>query len=228
MKLVDWSEIPADIKNEHVKEYYDRLSRKRMYLTLKRAGDVLLSFLLIILFSPLLLLLAIIIKLDSLGPVFYRQERITQYGKIFRIFKFRSMVMHADKIGTHITVKDDRRITKVGKIIRKFRLDELPQLFNILSGEMTFVGTRPEATKYVDYYTDEMKATLLLPAGVTSLASIEFKDEARILDGASDPDKVYVKEVLPEKMKYNLEALKKCSIWEDIKLIFKTVLAVIR
>lgn len=228
MKLRDWSEIPADLKNRHVKEYYDMLSHNRSYLIHKRICDIVLSLILIVILSPLLILLAIIIKLDSRGPVFYRQERITQYGRKFRIFKFRSMVMNADKIGSHVTVKDDVRITKVGKTIRRLRLDELPQLFNILSGEMTFVGTRPEATKYVNYYTDEMKATLLLPAGVTSLASIEFKDEAKILDGAGEPDKVYVRNVLPEKMKYNLEALKQCSIRQDAKLIFKTALAVIR
>ena len=228
MRLKKWSELPVEIKNEHVKEYYDKLSHKGTYLMFKRVGDVVLSFILVIILSPLLLLLALIIKLDSPGPIFYRQERVTQYGRKFRIFKFRSMVVNADKIGTHITVKNDRRITNVGKIIRKFRLDELPQLFNILSGEMTFVGTRPEATKYVDHYTDEMKATLLLPAGVTSLASIEFRNEAKILDGASEPDEVYVNEVLPKKMSYNLEALNECSIGKDIILIFKTALAVIR
>ena len=177
---------------------------------------------------PVLAIIAVWIKMDSKGPVFYRQERITQYGKVFRIFKFRTMVTNADKIGTLVTTKNDSRITKVGEKIRKSRLDELPQLFNIWIGDMSFVGTRPEVKKYVDAYTEEMMATLLLPAGVTSLASINYRDEDEILDKYVNEehsvDEVYIEKVLPGKMKYNLEYLKTFSIIEDIILCVKTVI----
>ncbi len=166
--------------------------------------------------------------MDSKGPVFYRQERVTKYGKIFRIFKFRTMVANADKIGSLVTANNDNRITKVGSKIRNSRLDEIPQLINVLTGDMSFVGTRPEVKKYVDKYSDEMMATLLMPAGVTSRASINFRDEAKIMDKYLSKkmtvDDIYVKKILPEKMSYNLEYLKKCSIIEDIKLCVKTVI----
>ena len=173
-----------------------------------------------------------IIKIDSRGPVFYRQERITTNGKMFRIFKFRTMVQNADKIGSLVTVGNDSRITRVGRLIRKIRLDELPQLINILKGEMTFVGTRPEVKKYVDKYTDEMKATLLMPAGVTSIASIRYKDEDEILEQAvnsgKDTDSAYVNDVLPDKMKYNLEYITKFSLLYDLKICVDTVIGVLR
>ena len=189
-------------------------------------SDVLLSLLLLILLSPLFLILAIAIKIDSKGPVFYRQERVTQYGKRFRIFKFRSMVVNADK-GSLVTVDNDSRITKVGKFIRKCRLDEICQLIDVFRGTMTFVGTRPEVPKYVSRYTPEMTATLLLPAGVTSLASIYYKDEAELLNSAEDTDKVYVEKILPAKMYYNLKAIEKFGFWRDIKTMFMTVFAVL-
>lgn len=141
-----------------------------------------MSLIMIIITSPLLILLSIWIKLDSKGPVFYRQARITQYGEIFHIYKFRTMIVNADKLGTLVTTKNDVRITKVGNKIRKCRLDEIPQLFNVLRGEMSFVGTRPEVKRYVDSYTDEMKATLLLPAGITSVASVKFKNEEDVIE----------------------------------------------
>ena len=172
-----WDELPQNMQVEEVKKYYDILQRHKVSLILKRLFDIIVAGVLLVLLSPLLLILAICIKLNSKGPVFFRQVRVTTYGKPFRIFKFRTMVNNADKIGTQVTTKDDARITKVGKALRGCRLDELPQLLNILSGDMTFVGTRPEVEKYVAHYTDEMKATLLLPAGVTSRASIEYKDE---------------------------------------------------
>ena len=174
-----------------------------------------------------MLIIAIWIKLDSKGPVFFRQRRVTTYGRVFRIFKFRTMVTDAEKKGTQVTVKGDSRITKAGKFLRKCRLDELPQLFNVLIGDMSFVGTRPEVEHYVDRYTDEMNATLLMPAGITSLASIKFKDEEKLLDGAEDPDEVYVNSVLPQKMVYNLEYIRKFNFFYDIKLMFMTFWAVI-
>ena len=182
----------------------------------------------LIILLPVFILLGIAIKVDSSGPIFFRQERITQYGRKFKIFKFRTMVNNAEKLGTQVTVGNDSRITKVGSFIRNCRLDEISQLLNILTGDMTFVGTRPEVKKYVDHYTNEMMATLLLPAGVTSLASIYYKDEAELLEKSNNPDKTYVEEILPEKMKYNLQSIKKFNFLEDIKIMFMTVLVVVR
>lgn len=225
--LKRWEDLPAQLQVDEVRPYYDILKKKTGSLLIKRVFDVVVSALMLLVLSPVFALLAIAIKLDSPGPVFYRQVRVTQYGKQFRIFKFRSMVSNADKIGTQVTVGNDSRITRVGKLIRKCRLDELCQLIDIFRGTMTFVGTRPEVPKYVALYTPEMMATLLLPAGVTSLASIMYKDEDELLTGAEDVDKTYVEAVLPEKMKYNLQAIKMFSFWGDIKLMFMTVFAVL-
>lgn len=190
--------------------------------------DLILSCVLIVLLSPVMLILAVAIKLDSPGTVMFRQVRVTQYGKEFRIFKFRTMVQNAQQLGTQVTVKGDNRITRMGHLLRKCRLDELPQLFNILLGEMSFVGTRPEVPKYVSRYTPEMMATLLLPAGVTSQASIQYKDEDRLLENAQDADKTYVEQVLPGKMEYNLKSILEFSIWKDFKTMIDTVVAVVR
>lgn len=226
--LRKWEELPKKMQTEAVRPYYEYLNKKRGSLMLKRAFDVIVSVVLLIVLSPILLVLSILIITDSKGGVFYRQERVTQYGRTFRIFKFRTMVANADKIGTQVTVQNDSRITKIGEKLRKYRLDELPQLINILLGDMTLVGTRPESTHYVKYYTPEMYATLLLPAGVTSEASILYKDEAELLRDAEDADKVYIEKVLPEKMKYNLESIRKFSCMKEIGTMFKTVLAVVR
>ena len=227
--LVKYDKLPDFMKNKEVKYYYDILKKKRFQLFLKRLFDIIMSLILLILIFPVLLIIGITIKIDSKGPIFYRQTRITKYGKEFRIFKFRTMVANADKIGSLVTTNNDSRITRVGSKIRKIRLDELPQLINILLGDMSFVGTRPEVKKYVDLYTDEMYATLLLPAGVTSKASIEFKDEDEIISKYSKNDSIdniYVKKVLPEKMKYNLEYLKHFNILLDLKLCINTVIKV--
>ena len=226
--LIKYDKLPDKFKTKAVKEYYDILNKKREYLFIKRIFDIIVSSLLLIILSPVFLILAIAIKIDSKGPVFYRQERITKYGKVFRIFKFRTMVANADKIGSLLTSNNDNRITKVGNMIRNSRLDEIAQLINVLIGDMSFVGTRPEVKKYVDKYTDEMMATLLMPAGVTSEASIKFRDEAKIMDKYLNKkmsvDDIYMKKILPKKMSYNLEYIRKCSIIEDIKLCIKTVL----
>jgi lipopolysaccharide/colanic/teichoic acid biosynthesis glycosyltransferase len=215
------------MRTEAVRPYYRALQKKAGSLLLKRIFDIVASFLMLLILSPFFLILAIAIKIDSPGPVFYRQVRITQYGREFRIFKFRTMVNNADKIGSLVTVGNDSRITKVGSFIRACRLDEISQLINVLLGDMTFVGTRPEVPKYVAAYTPEMMATLLLPAGITSLASIRYKDEAELLDKAEDVDKTYIEDVLPGKMQYNLEDLLQFSFWTDIKTMFRTVLAVL-
>ncbi len=226
MTVKKWEKLPPELQTEGVREYYEILRKKRVGLFFKRVFDIFVSGFMLLLLSPLFLVLAIAIKIDSKGPVFYRQVRVTQYGKTFRIFKFRTMTVGADK-GSQVTVKNDSRVTRVGKFIRKCRLDEVSQLIDVFRGKMTFVGTRPEVPKYVDKYTEEMMATLLLPAGVTSMGSIYYKDEAEILDGAEDTDKVYVEEVLPAKMYYNLQELKKFGFWRDIGTMFRTVFAML-
>ena len=226
MLLKKWEDLPSEMQTEEVRKYYDILKKKRGSLFFKRVFDIVVSLLMLVCLSPFFLILAIAIKLDSKGPVVYRQERVTQYGKHFRIFKFRSMVQNADK-GSLVTVSGDARVTRVGKFVRKCRLDEISQLIDVLRGTMTFVGTRPEVPKYTDQYTPEMMATLLLPAGVTSLASIYYKDEADLLDAAEDTDRVYVEDILPAKMYYNLKAIERFSFFGDIKIMFMTVLAVL-
>jgi lipopolysaccharide/colanic/teichoic acid biosynthesis glycosyltransferase len=227
MILKKWEDLPENLRTDAVRPYYDLLAKRKGSLALKRCFDVVVSALMLLVLSPVFLVLAIAIKLDSPGPVFYRQVRVTQYGKEFRIFKFRSMVQGADKRGSLVTVSGDSRITRVGHLIRNCRLDELCQLIDIFRGTMTFVGTRPEVPKYVAAYTPEMMATLLLPAGVTSEASILYKDEAELLDAADDVDTVYIHDVLPGKMRYNLEELKEFSFLSDIKTMFRTVFAVL-
>lgn len=228
MLLKKWDALPETMKNESVKQYYVSLKKKTFSLILKRLFDIIISLILLILLSPLFILLSIMIKCDSKGPVMFRQVRVTQYVKTFRIFKFRTMVVNAQQLGTQVTVGEDPRITKIGKVLRKYRLDEIPQLLNILKGEMSFVGTRPEVPKYVEAYTDEMCATLLLPAGVTSTASIEYKDEDMLLSDAQSPDEVYIKDILPQKMKYNLEYVRNFVFWRDFVIMIKTVLAVLK
>lgn len=226
--LCRWEELPQNMQNDAVRPYYDSLQSKKCSLFLKAVFDRVVSLLMLIGLSPIFVLLAIMIKMDSPGEVFFRQERVTQYGKKFRIHKFRTMVKNAESIGAQVTTKSDMRVTKVGKKLRGCRLDELPQLIDILRGNMSFVGTRPEVTKYVEQYTPEMMATLLLPAGVTSEASIEYKDEERLLADAKNADKTYVEVVLPQKMEWNLQSLKDFSFVGDIKTMFKTVWAVVK
>ncbi|MDD3415003.1 MAG: sugar transferase [Lachnospiraceae bacterium] len=226
--LKEWEHLPKYMQTEAVRPYYDKLKKKKNSLALKRVFDVVMSTFMLIFLSPVMLIISIVIVMDSKGGVFFRQERITQYGRKFRIFKFRTMVANADKLGSQVTVKNDMRVTKIGSKIRKYRIDELPQLINIMLGDMSFVGTRPETTKYVKRYTPEMMATLLLPAGVTSEASIKYKDEEKLLEAANDVDEVYVKQVLPQKMEYNLRSLNRFSFIEEILTMFKTVIAVVK
>jgi len=228
MLLEKYEKLPSDFKDDSIHSYYEILEKKKVSLFIKRCFDVFVASCMLIIAAVFLVIIAIAIKLDSPGTVFYRQERITKYGKKFRIFKFRTMVSNADKIGTLVTLSNDARITKVGKFLRKYRLDEIPQLLNILIGDMSFVGARPEVEKYVDAYAPEMYATLLMPAGVTSLASIYYKDEDRLMKDAENADEIYVNEILPAKMQYNLEYIKKFSFWYDIKLMFKTFFAVVK
>lgn len=227
MMVKKWEKLPPEFQTEEVRPYYEILRKKQVSLMAKRGFDAVVSALMLAVLSPVFLALAVAIKLDSPGPVFYRQVRVTQYGRQFRIFKFRSMVSNADKIGAQVTVGNDSRITRVGRVIRNCRLDEICQLIDIFRGTMTFVGTRPEVPKYVAAYTPEMMATLLLPAGVTSEASIRYKDESALLDGAEDVDEVYIHQVLPGKMEYNLDAIRNFGFWSDIRTMLRTVKAVL-
>lgn len=227
MILRSWDKLPEYMRNDKVKPYYELLKKRTGSLIMKRIFDIVMSLLLLMILSPVFLVVSIWIKLDSEGPVFFRQVRVTTYGKQFRIFKFRTMCENAEKKGSLVTVGNDSRITKVGEKIRHCRLDEIPQLLNVLAGDMTFVGTRPEVVKYVNAYSDEMYATLLLPAGITSVASIQYKDEDEILSKAKDPDDAYIHEVLPDKMKYNLASIKNFSFWNEIKTMVNTLKAVI-
>ncbi|RGH18421.1 sugar transferase [Ruminococcus sp. AF12-5] len=223
-----WDEIPVFMKNEQVKYYYNILKKKEQQIRIKRIFDLVMAVGLIIVLAPFMLAISVAIKMDSPGPLIFKQVRITTYGRKFYIYKFRTMVAGADKIGSKVTVQGDSRITKTGEFLRKYRLDEIPQLFNVLIGDMSFVGTRPEVEKYVHQYNDAMKATLLMPAGITSLASIKYKDEDQLLRNAENTDEEYVKIVLPEKMKYNLKALEEFDIFSDLKTMIATVFAVVR
>ena len=227
MRMIPFSQLPESMRTDAVKPYYDILSKKSKSLFFKRVMDIITSLILIVILIIPMLIIAIAIKLSSKGPVIYKQVRVTTYGRHFRIWKFRTMVVDADKKG-ELTCSDDDRITKVGKFLRKFRLDELPQIFHVLSGKMSIVGTRPEVPRYVDSYTPEMMATLLMPAGVTSLASIMFKDEAELLLKSTDVDKEYIEVILPQKMEYNLKYISRFGFRRDLYLILKTVLEVLK
>ncbi len=223
-----YEDLPHGLRHPEVKEYLEILQKKQGQLAVKRAFDVCMAFIMLLLLAVPMAVIAVMIAADSPGGVFFRQKRITTYGKVFRIHKFRTMCKDADKKGSAVTVSGDARVTKIGAFLRKYRLDELPQLIDVLAGDMSFVGTRPEVPEYVKKYTKEMRATLLLPAGITSEASIAYKDEAELLDGAADPDEVYVKQILPAKMEYNLKALREFSLWNDLKTMIRTVLEVIK
>ncbi|MBF0780264.1 MULTISPECIES: sugar transferase [unclassified Granulicatella] len=227
-----FKDLPLFLQTEDTKRVYDSLTRKKGQLLLKWLFDKVLSLCLLILFLPVFLFFSVWIKLDSKGPVFYRQDRVTQYGRVFKIFKFRTMVVDADKIGSLVTVGQDNRITKVGRIVRKYRLDEIPQLINVLLGDMSFVGTRPEVPKYTACYSDEMNSTLLTLAGITSTASIEYKEEDTVLEKyvsqGGQVDTVYVEKILPKKMAYNRKDIEEFSFLNDIKIMWRTFIAVLK
>lgn len=227
MVLKKWEDLPREMQIPEVRGYYEILSKRKFSLVLKRLFDIVVSLVLTVILAIPLLVISALIAIDSPGGVFYRQVRVTQYGEKFRIHKFRTMVKDADKIGSLVTVDGDSRVTKIGGFLRKYRLDELPQVLDVLSGKMSFVGTRPEVSKYVERYTPEMMATLLLPAGITSEASIRYKDEAELLDSAADVDKVYVETVLPEKMKYNIKAIEDFGFFGELATMARTVFAVL-
>lgn len=225
--ISSWNKLPLEMQTNEVKLYYDLLLKKRGYLFIKRLFDIIMALFLLIIMAPLFLIIAILITLDSPGGIFFRQIRITAMKRPFKIFKFRTMVKDAERKGSLVTVGNDCRITKIGHFLRKTRLDEIPQLLNILTGDMTFVGTRPEVEKYVNSYTPEMYATLLLPAGVTSEASICYKNEDALLNNAESVDFIYIERILPEKMAWNLAAIKKAGLFYDLKIMIKTITAVL-
>jgi len=226
MRMIPFTELPENMQTEAVKPYYDILKAKSKSLFFKRILDFLLAFIFLgILLFPMLIL-AVIIKCTSTGPVIYKQVRVTTFGRKFKIWKFRTMKVGSDALG-ELTCGDDARVTKIGKFLRKYRLDELPQIFHVLSGKMSIVGTRPEVPRYVDEYTDEMMATLLMPAGITSLASIMFKDEAELLEKSSDVDQEYINVILPQKMEYNLKYISRFGFRRDLYLMFKTIVEVL-
>lgn len=226
--LLPYDKLPEKMRNDKVKLYYDILNSKKRSLLLKRISDLVISIVLTVFLIIPMLIISIVVKATSRGSVFYKQKRVTTYGKVFNILKFRTMVDGADKIGALVTGKNDMRITKVGKFLRKYRLDELPQIFHVLSGKMSIVGTRPEVPKYVERYTDEMYATLLMPAGITSLASIKFKDEEKLLDNSNNIDEDYVNKILPQKMRYNLKYIHRFGFRRDLYLMVKTIKEVLK
>lgn len=230
MELRPWRLLPDEMRTKEVRKYYNILMKHRMWLKVKRAFDVVVAGIMLAVLIIPMGIIALAIRLDSPGPVFFRQARVTQYGKIFRIYKFRTMVDNASKLGAAVTVDNDSRITNVGAFLRKYRMDEFPQLFNILAGDMTLVGTRPEVPKYVKKYTKEMYATLLLPAGLTSRTSIAYKDEDKLLGKAVDEestDNIYINEVLPAKMRYNLESMKHFGVQADASVLWDTFTSVV-
>ena len=225
MFLKSFEKLPPEFHNDSVRKYYDILAKKRASIFFKRLLEFLLAIPVMLLLLIPMAVIAVMVKATSKGPVFYRQERVTTYNRHFKILKFRTMTVGADAKGALVTSAHDARVTGVGEKLRKFRLDELPQIFHVLSGKMSIVGTRPEVPRFVDRYTPEMRATLLMPAGITSLASIRYKDEDEIIGSISDPedvDRIYMEKILPEKMAYNLEYLENFSLAGDVKLMIST------
>jgi lipopolysaccharide/colanic/teichoic acid biosynthesis glycosyltransferase len=221
-----YSSLPDNFHTELIKSYCDYLAKKQVALFFKRVFDIFTSFIFIVLLFIPMFVVAILVKTTSKGPVLYKQVRVTRYGKDFKILKFRTMVNNADKKGPSITILNDSRVTKVGKFLRKIRFDETPQLFNVIKGEMSFVGPRPEVPTYVEHYSNEMNITLLMKAGITCPASIAFRDEEKILNQSNDYDQTYINRILPIKAKYNIDYVKKFSFFGDCKIMFDTFLVV--
>ncbi len=218
-----FEKLPQQFQCDEVRHYYEILSGKRGGLIAKRITDIILAVIMLAVLIIPIIVIAFAVKLTSKGPVLFRQVRVTKYAKRFKILKFRTMVENAEQVGSLVTSEGDSRVTKIGRFLRKYRLDELPQIFNVLSGNMSFVGTRPEVVSYVERYSPEYYATLLMPAGITSLAAIMYKDEEKLLDSEENVDETYINKVLPEKMKYNLLYTENFGFFSDIKLMLKTV-----
>lgn len=194
---------------------------------LKRVFDVTVSMLGLVTLGPMLVVIALFIKLEDAGPVFYRGVRVGQYGRLFKIFKFRSMIVDAEKVGGHSTPTNDPRILRIGKFIRQYKLDELPQLLNVLRGEMSLVGPRPEVQHYVDMYTEEERAILRVKPGITDWASLWNSDEGAVLAGSLDPEKTYLERIRPHKIKLQLAYVRQQSFWTDVIIIIQTLGALV-
>lgn len=215
------------MNNDQPLEIAALLARRRPQLIAKRAMDIAISAAALCVLWPVFLLIALAIVIDDPGPVFYRQVRVGRGGRPFRIFKFRTMVVDADKKGLSITVGRDSRITRVGAFLRKTKLDELAQLLNVLYGQMSFVGPRPEVPRYVELYTPYQRQVLLVRPGITDYASIAYRNENDLLAGADDPEKMYIETIMPDKIELNMKYLREISPLADLRLILKTVIAVI-
>lgn len=189
----------------------------------KRLFDIFFSLLGLILISPFLIIVSIIIKITSEGPVFFLQERLGQYEKPFFIYKFRTMVINAESLGKQITVKGDNRITTVGKVLRRYKIDEFPQLINVLLGEMSFVGPRPEVKKYVDLYTNDQKEIFKVKPGITDYASLEYRNENDLLSTVEDPEAYYINTIMQDKIKLNKKYIEKNNLFIDVKIILNTI-----
>lgn len=224
MYVKQFEKLPTAFQKSEIKPYFDYLQTRRGSLIAKRVIDIFVAILVLTVLSPIMLLSALLIKITTKGPLFYLQERVGLYGKPFHIYKFRTMVVNADKIGAQITVGErDPRITRVGRILRTTRIDEFPQMLNVLKGDMTIIGTRPEVPRYVKEYSDEMMASLLMQPGASGVASIAYRYENEMLKDKEDPEQYYIQTILPDKMRINLDYLKKFSIWQDLWLMLRTV-----
>ena len=209
------SEQPMDIEA--------KLKNKKFILFIKRLFDIIASFLGIVILSPMFIIVAVCIKIDSKGPVFFKQIRVGEKGRNFEILKYRTMVVDAEKMGRQITVGNDNRITKIGGFLRKYKLDELPQLINVFKGDMSLVGPRPEVPRYVEMYNEEQRKVLDVKPGITDLASIRYRDENELLGTAEDPDDMYINTIMPDKLALNLEYINKSNVFFDIYIILKTI-----
>ena len=215
------------MNNDQPLEIAALLARRRPQLIAKRVMDIAISAAALCVLWPVFLLIALAIVIDDPGPVFYRQVRVGRGGRPFRIFKFRTMVVDADKKGLSITVGRDSRITRVGAFLRKTKLDELAQLLNVLCGQMSFVGPRPEVPRYVELYTPYQRQVLLVRPGITDYASIAYRNENDLLAGADDPERMYIETIMPDKIELNMRYLREISPLADVRLILKTIIAVI-
>ena len=217
----------VELDQEHSLNIDTILQQKRLQLILKRVFDIVVSFIGLVILSPLFIILAIVIVSDSKGPVFFKQTRVGRNGVLFKIYKFRTMIEDAEAKGMQLTVGDDSRITNVGAFLRKTKIDELHQLINVLKGEMSFVGPRPEVPKYVELYTEDQRQVLMVRPGITDLASIEYRNESALLATTDNPEKVYLEEIIPGKLELNRKYIVNMSLAIDMRIIMRTISAIL-
>ena len=221
MSQIQLQKLHQNTENKTIIDCVEVLNNKKATLLLKRLFDIILSISLFAILILPMVVCSVVIAIGNDGPIFFKQKRIGQFGKEFNIIKFRTMTVN--NAGSEITANNDKRVTKVGKFLRKFRLDELPQLINVLFGDMSFVGPRPEVPCFVDKYNEDWLATLLVKPGITCDSSIYFADESQLLDNADDAEQCYIDEILPEKCKMNIDYIKNISLLNDVKIMFKTI-----